>query len=151
MKFKPQSEQELQSMSLIDPGLYSFEVAEAQDKLSKKGSEMIELKLKVWDSNGVERVVFDYLLEAMSYKLRHFAECAGILDKYEAGQLIAADCLNRRGKVELIIQEGKPKPEGGYYDNKNSVKDYVKIEGKTVNMAHASKESDFQDDLEIPF
>lgn len=149
MKFSPKSEQEIQALGLIAPGVYSFEVVEANDKISKKGSEMIELKLKIWYINGAERVVFDYLLEAMSYKLRHFAECTGILDKYNAGHVMADDCLHLCGKVELIIQDGQPKPEGGYYPSKNSVKDYVKIEGEAVTIASASTEGDFQDD--IPF
>ena len=132
MNFNPKTEQEIQSMGLIEEGSYPFEVIESQDRLSKSGNEMIELKLKIWDSLGRERQCFDYLLEAMAFKLRHFCEAVGLLDKYEAGNLQAGDCIGRSGTLELTIQAGKQKPEGGYYPDKNSVKDYIKKESSTT-------------------
>lgn len=151
MKINPKSDEELQSMNLIDPGIYSFEVASAKDKLSKSNNEMIELYLKVWDINGHERPIYDYLLEAMGFKLKHFAECAGLLDKYEAGEIKAFDCVGRQGKLELIIQSGQKKPDGSSYADKNSVKDYITSGGVIPNTAKTADEAPFQDDINIPF
>lgn len=150
MNFQPHSEQEIQAMGLIEEGVYPFEVIEAADKKSKSGNDMIELKLKLWDNLGRERQCFDYLLEAMAFKLRHFCEAVGLLDKYEAGSLQASDCLSRSGKLELVIQEGKQNPNGGTYPNKNSVKDYIKPEGGAVSKpSEEAKDDGFSDD--IPF
>ena len=151
MRFNPKSEEELQAMTLIDPGVYNFEVVAAKDRTSKSGNEMIELQLKLWDMQGHEKIVYDYLLEAMSFKLRHFAECTGLLDKYQAGELQALDCSGRQGKVEIVVQQGQKKPEGGYYPDKNSVKDYVKPNGEEPKSATpANAEEDLFGDS-IPF
>jgi|ERR1044071_770516 hypothetical protein len=142
MKFQPKTEEELQHMGLIDAGVYPFQVMEAVDKKSKSGNDMIEIKIKIWDSEGRERQCFDYLLESMAFKLRHFCETTGLIDKYNLGQIQSSDCIGKSGNVELIIQQGKQKPEGGYYPDKNSVKDYIKSGKKEV-------ENSFSDD--IPF
>jgi hypothetical protein len=148
MRFQPKSESEIQSMNLLQDGVYPFEVVEAHDRISKSGNDMIELKLKLWDSEGHERIIFDYLLEKMAYKLRHFAEISGLLDKYESGEINYLDCLHKTGNVEITIQKGQQKNEGGYYPDKNSVKDYVK-KGNGL-LISAPKKDDFLDD-EIPF
>jgi len=150
MRFTPKTEQELQEMALVEPGEYSFQVIEATDQVAKSGNEMIKLKMKIWDNMGRERLIFDYVLEAMAFKLRHFADATGLLDKYEAGELRASDCPGRAGKLELGMEEGKPNPNGGMYAPKNTVKDYIKSEGAVAKPADAPKDS-FQDDIDVPF
>ena len=151
MRFKPQSEQEIQAMSLIEAGTYPFEVLEAEDTKSKSGNEMIKVKLKLWDNAGRERVVFDYLLEAMSYKLRHFCEATSLLDKYETGDLQASSLIGRGGKLELETELGKAKPDGsGNYPDKNRVADYVKSDGAVSKPVAKAGEPDFIDD-DLPF
>ncbi len=132
MRFNPQSNEELEKKAeerrtrlLMEPGIYDFEVAQAQDTVSKSGNDMIKLQLKVWDKDGNERFVFDYLLEAMEFKLRHFAESVELLDLYNAGEMFAPDCVGRCGKVELLVEKGARKPDGTMYPDKNTVKDYV--------------------------
>jgi len=125
MRFTPKSESEIQRSNLIDAGVYNFQVIAAKDTVSKNGNEMIELQLNVWDMNGREHFIYDYLLEAMSFKLRHFAESTGLLGRYEAGELVANDCIGKSGNVEISIQAGRPNPNGGTYPDKNSVKDYI--------------------------
>lgn len=146
MRFTPKTEAELNSFNLLEKGIYKFYVFEAKDRLSKSNKEMIELKLKI-ENEGREHYIFDYLLEAMGYKLRHFATCSGMLDKYETGELKASDCIAKKGYVEIIVQPGNMKPEGGYYPDKNAVKDYV-VTGNAASpiAAHAPEFSD-----DIPF
>lgn len=148
MRFNPKSEKELNMANLADPGMYHFEVVSAKDTQSKKGNDMIELQLKYWDMNGKERFVYDYLLEAMSFKLLHFAETVGIEDLYESGELSAKDCLGKTGNVEIIIQPGSVNTHGGYYPDKNSVKDYLKIDS---SLAASSLNSDEFLNDQIPF
>lgn len=151
MKVTPRSEEELNAMNLIDPGIYNFEIIEAKEGLSKKGHEMITLKLCVYDSNGREHIVFDYLLDAMPHKMRHFADAMEIIDAYSFGNISASDCEGKSGKCEIIIQKGQMKPDGsGFYADKNSVKDYVKS-GVTANpKGRQPVTDDFLDD-QIPF
>jgi hypothetical protein len=149
MRFTPKTEQELQAMSLVEPGQYSFQVVEAQDQVAKSGNEMIKLKLKIWDNAGRERLIFDYVLEAMAFKLRHFCDATGLTEKYESGELRASDCPGKAGKLELALEQGKQKPEGGYYPDKNTVKDYIKPEGAVSKPAEAPK--DEFDSQDIPF
>ena len=59
---------------LLDPGIYNFQVIESTFKTSSTGNPMIVLKLMIWDKNGKEFIVFDYLVgtNGMAWKTRHF-------------------------------------------------------------------------------
>lgn len=154
MKFTPKSEEEIASMGLMEAGLYKFTVLDAEDQVSKTGNEMIKLTLRV-HGDGAMHTVFDYLLEKMAFKLRHFCEHSGLLKKYEAGDLAADDCLDKTGVCEIIVQPGQEKYDGSKYPDKNAVKDYCANH-------HANQSKDavppttghpaFDDDLnDIPF
>lgn len=121
MKFIPKSEDELARDLLLEPGEYPFEVLSARDRVSQSGNEMIELKLNVFGDDGQQSHVYDYLLEKMAFKLRHFAETTGLIAKYEAGNFEAMDCLDKQGVVRLAIDPGS-----NGYSPKNVVKDYIK-------------------------
>jgi hypothetical protein len=141
MRFKPLSEEEIQMEGLIDPGQYSYQVIEATDEKSKSGNDMIKLKLRVWDANGKERLIFDYLLEAMAFKLRHFCEGLGLLESYNSGTLSSASCEGKCGHLELMIQKDKT----GQYAPKNAVKDYI-VKDKSDSEAKVA-EGFIEDDL----
>lgn len=114
---------------LLQPGDYSFEVFEATEKTSAKGNEMIALKLGIYDSEGANHIVYDYLLDAMAFKMRHFCEATELIEQYEAGTLTADDCMGKTGYCSIKID-----PANGNYAAKNSVKDYVvKSAGDTVS------------------
>jgi hypothetical protein len=116
------TEDELIRASLLEPGVYPFEVMTAEDKVSKTGNEMIELKLNVFSDNQ-EAHVFDYLLEKMAFKLRHFAEATGLISDYEVGSLDALACMGKVAYVKIGIDKGN-----GSFPPKNVVLDYVKAE-----------------------
>jgi len=122
MRFTPKTEKELAEEGLLKPENYEFEVLEASDETSKSGNPMIKLKLNVFGKDGQTHHIFDYLLEAMAFKLRHFCDGAGILPKYEAGEVTAFDCKGKSGIVLISIQKDKD----GVYPDKNVVKDYHK-------------------------
>jgi hypothetical protein len=148
MQFKPKTEQELKdelALNLLPKGDYDFEVLDATDTLSKAGNEMIKLKLRVYDKQGKGVIVFDYLLESMAYKFKHFCDTVGLSSQYEAGKVIGEECIGKAGVLEIIIQEDKT----GQYGPRNSVKDYVVSVSKHANGQPLAK-SDFVDS-ELPF
>lgn len=147
MRFAPKSKEELQYMSLLPKGVYQFEVSNAEDTKSQAGNDMIKLTLKIYDKNGSPTTLFDYLLESWAYKLRHFAEVTGIVDKYDLGNIEAKDCLGKVGHAEIIIEEGKQKPDGSKYHDQNSIKDYIKVAG----VIHPVKQDDIELNDDIPF
>lgn len=94
MQFAPKSKDELRP-SIAD-GEYAATVMKAEDKTSKKsGSEMIALTLRVFADNA-QVLVNDWLIPTTTsmWKVYDFCESAGILARYEAGDLQADDCMN---------------------------------------------------------
>lgn len=149
MKFTPKTENEVQSDGRLPKGEYDFEIVESSDEVSKKGNEMIKLKVQVYDDEGHGRILFDYLLEEISYKLRHAAYACKLGDNYEAGTLAAADFAGRAGRCKVGIQKDKT----GEYPDKNVIQDYIVgvEEIATANAAQARKApAPVLDDL-IPF
>jgi hypothetical protein len=158
MRFEAKSENELRRENLIPAGEYGFEVLTAEDKRSAKGNDMIALKLIVYLSDGSQRHVYDWILEAFSFKLRHFCEVTGLIEHYNAGRLCAADCVGRSGKVKLGINEDK----SGDYPPSNKVLDYVVAKGNAQPAApmapaavqkHAPHKAapNVDDDEKLPF
>ena len=119
MKFVPKSEEDLKRASLLPPGVYDFEVTKAEDAISKKGSEMIALTLRVFGDSG-ERTIRDWLMPSMGFKLKHFADTTGLTGAYDAGTLCAEDCKGRSGRVILVIKDSEQ------YGPQSNVKDYEK-------------------------
>jgi hypothetical protein len=122
MQFTPKTEQEVMAPLLLPAGLYEFKVVDAENCISKSGNDMIKLTLTVWAESAV--TIFDYLLEAMAHKLRHFCSATGLIAKYESGTLEDIDCVGKEGLLELIVQKGKQKDDGSMYPDRNAIKDY---------------------------
>ncbi len=149
---KPLSREQSKQGDIIQPGIYPFEVVDASDEISQSGKEMIKLKLKVFLEDGRERIIFDYLLEAMEFKMAHFFDSVGLWDKYESGVVTADDCFGRSGELKVYIQKDKK----GQHPDKSSVADYMltdaqeaaKMERKVT--AAKQQSDDFKDD-ELPF
>jgi hypothetical protein len=122
MRVTPKSEQECKSSELLPPGEYDAEIVSAEEKQSKSsGADMIALRLKVFGDNGAEATVFDYLLDAVPYKVRHCAEACNLLTAYEDGQLFAEDIKGKVVRVKLKIEHDKT----GNYPDKNAIQDYI--------------------------
>ncbi|SRR5258706_7670263 len=128
MRFEPKTESELQMANLIPEGTYPFYVKTAEACMSKKGNEMIKVMLAIEVQERGEYILYDYLLEAMAKKLKHFADAIGLKEKYASGELKPEDVVNLSGLVDISIEPGSPKPEGGSYPAKNIVVDYIKNE-----------------------
>lgn len=122
MRFTPKTDAEIQAeQDKFKPlkGIFDFEVTDASDEVSTAGNDMIKIVIGVWRPDGSQVIIKDYLLAAMAFKFKHFCEATGMLDRYEAGDVTASDCLGKTGKVELKIKKVEDKE---YSD----VKDYIK-------------------------
>lgn len=146
MKFNPLSKQEIQELGVIPPGEYDYQVIEAENAVSKSGNEMIKLKLRIWMPNGSERVLMDYLMEAMAFKLSNFCEYNGIYDLYQSGELTADDCLGKSGK--LFIRNDK----SDQYGLQHKVANYLAPPASEISNKIPTKtaKDDFIDDS-LPF
>lgn len=148
--FVPKTEEEINELSgyvLLPEGTYPFYVKEITSKVSQALNPMLEVKLCIPDNNG-ERVVIDFLLptDRMIFKLKHFCEAIGMEAEYAHGSFDYRKCVNRGGKVKIVVQKGKLKPDNsGYYPDKNAVKDYVPLVKTDEKSVAASQE--FNDDI----
>lgn len=148
MKFTPKTETQIIDERLLPKGEYDFECVHSEDKVSKKGNDMIHIGLKVYrpDGNGFI-LVDDYLMESMLYKLLHFCAAGGLTDKYNAGELTADDCLGVCGRVKIKREE-----QDGF-EPKNAVQDYCKPkDGEEAKPKAAPRHIEEPiDDSDIPF
>ncbi len=134
MNFTPKTEEELALENLLPAGEYDFEVISAEDARSSKGNDMIKLKLRIFHDES-ERQVFDYLMEAVHYKLKHFCDAADLAREYESGVLKASMCNGRAGRLRLAIEKDKT----GQYSDKNAVKDYIPASAPVVSMPRSAR------------
>ena len=160
LSFNPKSEDEIKADAAKrgpwPKGNYDFEVVNYANEISSKGNPMIKLALRVFHPDGTTRMVFDYLLPAMEFKLRHACECMGLMQQYESGELDAEDFDGRNGKLALNIRKGT-----GDFPDQNVVADYLKPDGGAAAPARMSmgapaqsrggKASSANLDDEIPF
>lgn len=150
--FLPMTEEEINAPSLIDDGVYDFQVLKSTRKTSQKGNPMAELRLKLWDKEGKTHTLFDYLVFSQVplniRKVKHFCDAVGLQEDYKKGKL-PEELENFCGKAHIGIQEKQPKSNGGFYPEKNVVVDYI-ISDKSATKHESIKETvdqDLNDDL----
>jgi hypothetical protein len=124
MKTTPRSETEARKAArpvLLRTGWHDGEFREAAERQSKRGNDMIEVVVAVREGDGNEREFRDYLTDAGmgALKLRHACMAVGVLDKYEAGEIGAADFPGHACRVKLGVEKKR-----GYPD-RNVIEDYA--------------------------
>lgn len=120
VKFSPKTDRELAEANLWPAGEYDFEIVGAEDTQSKKsGADMIKLTVCLFRGDA-RKNVFDYLMDAVAYKVKHFCDAVGLAAEYERGELTAEMCKGRVGRCMVKVGE-----QPGY-DPKNEIRDYVK-------------------------
>jgi hypothetical protein len=157
MKFTPKTKEELQkeafeARGILPDGIYDFEVSTAEETVSKAGNAMLKIKLLIWDMNGHARVIYDYLLIDMQYKIFNFCAAIKNSEAYDAGEVVAENLVGKSGKARIVTQKDK----SGQYGDRNVVKEYV-LPG-AVSMSAQERKSSPDDsvrplsiDDEIPF
>lgn len=144
MRFTPKSEAELSTPTGFEPfpaGEYPFEVLEATEEISKSsGNPMVKLNIAIFNDEGRKRFVYDYLVgsERALFKVRGFAEAAGMLDSYERGEMMPEDMVGRTGKCRVVVDNN---PEFGA---KNKIAAYVKPADLYPKHSDMRKQSMFQ-------
>lgn len=152
------SEQEAieERYNLLKEGEYDAVVFNSQDKTSSNsGNPMMDIILQVFDEQGKVRHVRDFLVftKSMMWKVIHFSDSAGILDKYEEGKLCSEVAVGKRVRVKITAEDGveipldklKGKQPGSKYPDKNKVEDYIKKNVKNT----LDHEYDPFDDIEL--
>lgn len=146
MKFKPMTEEEINEVGLLQPGVYDFEIIECSETTSDAGNDMFALKLNVFEPDGKTRSILDWVLPQMPKKFKHIHDACGLADKFEAGEVTAQDFLGKTGKLKLEV--GKPYTDkNGNERVNNAVEDYIKRE----NLIETSEQKDPIPDDGIPF
>lgn len=123
------SDEDLSKLSGLMPnGTYDFVVTSAVAKISKNGNPMIEVNLTVYDKENIPHSIKDYLVSSsnMAWKLKRFCEAIGALDVYLRGEFNELHCINKKGVAKIIIAKGEPKEDGSFYNDRNTVKEYIK-------------------------
>lgn len=112
--------------ALIPEGRYKFRVKDAREKRSTAGNDMLNLKLSLI-IKGREVTLWDslILLPKMFWKIEHFCETTGLTEQLEKGRIMAQDCINCEGWLDIIH---KIDQQTGILDNK--IRDYVMPEVK---------------------
>lgn len=148
--FNPLSDEEIDALSLVEPGEYPFAIVKSTRKTSQAGNPMAELVIEYWDSAGVSHTLFDYLVFSSVplniRKIKHFCDAVGLQEEYKRGDL-PEELEGLGAAFKIGISEETPKKGGGFYPKKNIVLDYLK---KTeIKYIHPSSEIVFDDS--IPF
>ena len=121
-RFQPITEKQAMEAgrTVLDAGVYHFKVIEASEQARKAtGALMFRVALECWGDGTEKARVYDYICtDVMEHKLRHFAYAIGEGENYEAGELYAADLLDRTGQVSLRIEDDEQ------YGRRNIVQDY---------------------------
>ena len=91
----------------VEPGDYTVEVIHAEETVSQKGHDMIELKLRVEPSGAI---LFDHLVFMPNsfWKIDSFRVATGEqVTADEDVEVIADDLIGRTGRVRLMVEEYK--------------------------------------------
>jgi hypothetical protein len=134
---------------LLPKGEYDAVVQKSEDKVSSNsGNPMMDMTLTVYDAEGREHTVRDFLVftKSMMWKAIHFSESAGIIDQYKSGQLCSIGAQGKSVRVKIAIEEGRIIPEdklqgkdyGSKYPDKNKVEDYVKRDSQSSKQTAGS-------------
>jgi hypothetical protein len=124
MRTTPRSETEAVAVArnvLLRAGWYDAEFREAVEKTSSRNNAMIEVDVAVSDPDGNERLFRDWLVDTPrgAAKLLHACDAAGVIERYEAGEIVASDFPGKRCRVRVGVEKGR-----GYPD-RNVIEDYA--------------------------
>lgn len=120
--------------NLLEPGRYRLRVREAEERMSSKGNPMIVLELEASGRPGI--IIREYLVatKAAMYKIKDFAEAAGLGEKFRNGRITEDDCRSVIVDADVYIEEGD-----GYPD-KNRVETFHPAEPSSTERAMAGQQ-----------
>lgn len=149
MIFTPLTEDELQRASLVEDGVYDYVVIDSKEGISHAGNPKIDVRLKIWDKNGQEKLIFTNM--SLMKLLKHFCDMNGLQEQYNQGRIEAAMLMNKSGgQVVIGFDPEKPDGKNGMYPAKNVVRDYVTKINVRPSAMKPLPEKKFIDD-DVPF
>ena len=164
MRYTPYTEAEIQSLHVMEAGIYPFQVIEVitTDKNNnplqdKNGNDMAKLKLLVWDKSDKERSLYTFITgdDNFAYKLRHFAKSIGMVEDYEDGTFNIHRAIGKSGLADIVIKKGTMKTDGSgeMWADRNDVKDFVLNQSTQPVQQSAPTQQDVPPHLDddIPF
>jgi hypothetical protein len=126
----------------VEPGEYTVEVVNAEETVSQKKHDMIELKLRVLPSGAV---FFDHLVftESAFWKIDTFRSATGEnVAANEEVEIRADDLIGRTGRARLIVEEFNGR-------KRNKVAAWLLPKPATAPLANTTQGR--KDDDNIPF
>jgi len=124
--YKRITEEQDQLRNVFPKGEYKFLVESVEEKTCKNGiNKMLVVGLLLLNE-GRSLKITDWIMldmENFEYKLRHFAETCGLLDKYDLDNLEATDFLGREGVAKVSVSEYE---KDGEIIKTNRINDYAK-------------------------
>lgn len=93
---------EIREARLPAKGIHRFRVMDAREKRSQNGNDMLNLKLSLSTPRGeVPYWTRLILMPQMFWQMEHFCDSTGMSNKIEEGCLMAQDCMNAEGYIEI--------------------------------------------------
>lgn len=150
MKITPKTDAELKASNLLPAGKYPFEISGAIDAVSKtSGLPMIKLTVRAFDDENKIHLMTDYLSssEKAAFKVKNVCKACGLLEQYEAGDVLPDMFIGKTGYLNIIVEEDDT------YGTQNKIKDYVVSEEpfKTNKVANKNKLAEVLEGDDIPF
>lgn len=146
MNWNPLNPDQINKLNLWEKGTYDFQIIDAKKEVSKSGKDMIHLMLKVFNKEGIARLIDDYILldDIWIYKWRNSLYSIELGHIYEAGTIDEGqlnDLHGKCGKAKVGVSIDKT----GIYKDKNNILDYV-ISDEAPKVVKLEK-ADFDDDI----
>lgn len=117
MKYDPK---DINASLIPDKTETEFKIQVASDEVSKtSGKPMMKLTVTLWDSEGNERNVWEYITSKSLFKLEQLCKIKGL--DFESGDITAEDLIGIEGRCVVGIS----KDQTGQYADKNSVRKFI--------------------------
>lgn len=102
-------------------GEYDGAIASAEETQSRKGADMLKLGVRVYNKEGQEKIVTDYIVNPSGlFKLEQIARAFGKGAEFKANKFDVFTVLEKRLTITLKVTEAS-----GDFPEKNDVKKYA--------------------------
>lgn len=91
----------------IKIGKVDFVIEEVKPKETQKGDFMLSLRLKVKDDEGIERIVYDFLIfnDMYTWKIELFGESLGMGDEFRNSEVETDELVGKTGCCVLTREK----------------------------------------------
>lgn len=151
MQYEYKTPEELEAeRPQLKEGVADFEIVNATDDISKSsGNPMIKLVVKVWDVEGKQGNLFDYLVPHVPFKIKQVCDAIGRPEWYAANFDLRPDMLIGKSGSCVLGKERKSKdPKYANREPRIIISSYTSADEPKKEAPTA--DNNFEDD-DIPF